>query len=103
MSHWTVLKVKLSNPNPGILKTALDVIARELGSHVVEDYTVTGFGFSERCNYAIPLNLRYGNGYGVKITSTGEVLVVVDDHGAPLSASDFANKLTQYYLSLIHI
>ena len=101
MSHWTVAKLRIKNPNLDLLKQALQVIAKELGvNQVVENYVVTGWGGRmRRCLYAIPMKLPYGNGYGIYIEN-GEVKVVVDDHGAPLSASEFANKLNQYYTAL---
>jgi len=101
MSHWTVAKVKVKNPNLELLRQALQAIAQELGvQQVVENYEVIGWGARRRCLYAVPMRLPYGNGYGVYIDSSGEVRVVVDDHGAPLSANEFAQKLTQYYTVL---
>ncbi|RLE62485.1 MAG: hypothetical protein DRJ47_10590 [Thermoprotei archaeon] len=101
MSHWTVAKLRIRNPNLELLKQALQVIAQELGvGQVVENYEVIGWHAKKLCRFAIPMQLPYGNGYGVYIDSNGEVKVVVDDHGAPLSASEFANKLNQYYTAL---
>jgi len=101
MSHWTVAKVKIKNPSKDLLKLALEAIAKELGvKQVVENFEVIGWHARQRCDLAIPLSLPYGNGYGVYIDSNGEVRVVVDDHGAPISAREFANKLTQYYTIL---
>jgi len=101
MSHWTVAKVRIKNPNQQLLKQALTAIAQELGvQQVVENFVVVGYGSRQRCVYAIPMRLPYGNGYGVYIDENGEVRVVVDDHGAPLSANEFAQKLTQYYTVL---
>ena len=100
MSHWTVAKVKIKNPNKELLKLALQAIAKELGvSEVVENYEVVGYHASRVCDLAIPLRLPYSNGYGVYIEN-GEVRVVVDDHGAPMTAREFASKLTQYYTVL---
>lgn len=99
MSHWTVARVKIKNPDKEILKMALMSIAKELGvSEVAENYEVIGYHASRVCDFAIPMDLPYGNGYGVYIEN-GEVRVVVDDHGAPLSADEFAKKLTQYYVA----
>ena len=101
MSHWTICKVKIKNPDINLLKQALQVIAEELGvNQVVENMVVRGWHGKRKCLYAIPMALPYGNGYGVYIDKNGEVKVVVDDHGAPLSASTFANKLLQYYTAL---
>ena len=102
MSHWTVAKIKIRNPNMQLLKQAMLVIARELGvSEVAENYEVVGWGGRKRlCQLAIPMELPYGNGYGVYINEHGEVEVVADDHGAPLTVQQFAQKLQQYYTTL---
>jgi len=104
MSHWTVAKVKITNPNIFLLRKALEAIAKELNANVVENFEVKGYHGRRQCNFAIPMKLPYGNGYGVYIEN-GEVKVVVDDHGAPLSVSEFANKLAQYYtaLAIMHV
>jgi len=101
MSHWTVAKVRIKNPSKELLKLALQAIAKELGaSEVVENFEVIGYHASRVCDLAIPMRLPYGNGYGVYIDQNGEVKVVVDDHGAPMSAREFASKLIQYYTVL---
>ena len=100
MSHWTVAKLRIKNPDMELLKQALQVIAQELGAQLVENFEVVGWGGRQRCPLAIPMRLPYGNGYGVFIDADGNINIVVDDHGAPLSAQEFANKLTQYYTAL---
>ena len=101
MSHWTVCKLKIRNPDRGVLKRVMEVLAKELGVGVVEEnFVVTGWRSKRRCLFAIPMKLRYGNGYGVYIDSEGYLRVVVDDHGAPLDANSFAAKLNQYYTAL---
>lgn len=97
MSHLTICKSKIRNPHPQILRLAMEAIAKELGSEVVEDYVVRGGMYTRRCLFAIPMRLRYGNGYGVCIKPNGEVEVVVDEAGAPLTAREFAEKLNQFY------
>ena len=99
MSHWTVAKIEINNPDLQLLRQALEMIAKELNSIVVEDFIVTGYRQKERCVLAIPLKLPYGNGYGVTVKD-GKLYVVVDDHGAPMSATEFRNKLVQYYTAL---
>ena len=99
MSHWTVAKIEINNPDLQLLKQALEMLAKELNSFVIEDFIVTGYRHKERCLFAIPLKLKYGNGYGVTVKD-GKLYVVVDDHGAPMSATEFRNKLVQYYTAL---
>jgi len=101
MSHWTVARLTIKNPDLELLKQALLAIAQELGvSEVAENYEVYGWGGKVKALFAIPMQLPYGNGYGVVIDENGEIKVYVDDHGAPLSAKEFAEKLTQYYTAL---
>ena len=101
VSHWTVAKISIKNPNRELLKQALQAIAQELGvNNVVENFEVIGWHARQVCDLAIPMELPFGNGYGIRINSNGEVEVVVDDHGAPMLAREFANKLTQYYTTL---
>jgi len=101
MSHWTVARVKIANPDPQLLRQAMEVIAKELGAEgVVENYRVTGYRASAQCLYAIPMKLPYGNGYGVLIDYDGELRVVVDETGAPMTAEEFAQRLAQYYTVL---
>ena len=99
MSHWTVCKVAIKNPNMELLKTALQIMAQKLNSKVVENFEVIGYRHRARCPLAIPIRLPYGNGYGILIEN-GEIKVVVDDHGAPLTAEAFVQELTQTYTSL---
>ena len=99
MSHWTVCKVRIKNPDPQLLRSALEVLAQKLGSKVVDNYEVIGYHGRAKCDLAIPLKLPYGNGYGI-IVKNGEIKVVVDDHGAPLTAEAFAQELTQTYTAL---
>ena len=99
MSHWTVCKLSIRNPNMELLRQALEVIAQKLGSEVKENMTIVGYRHKMRCPLAIPLRLPYGNGYGVVIEN-GEIRVVVDDHGAPMSAKQFTQELQRTYMAL---
>ena len=82
-----------------VLRKAMEVLAQKLGSRVVENFVVRGYGHQQLCQLAIPLKLPYGNGVGVYI-ERGELKVVMDDHGAPISTREFAQLLTQYYTAL---
>ena len=99
MSHWTVCKLSIRNPNMELLRQALQVLAQKLGSEVKENMTIVGWNGQAQCPLAIPLNLPYGNGYGILIEN-GEIKVVVDDHGAPMKAKDFVNELQRTYMAL---
>jgi len=100
MSHWTVCRVRIKNPNMELLRRVMEILAQKLGSRVVENFLVRGYGHMQLCQLAIPLKLPYGNGVGIYIDENGELKVVMDDHGAPISTQKFAQLLTQYYTAL---
>lgn len=100
VSHWTRAKVKLNaqSINEELLLAALELLAKEAGGRVARNVIIRGFRHSVQCPYAVLCNLPYGNGYGILLSN--EVTVVVDEHGAPLSAAEFAERLTQIYTAL---
>lgn len=99
MSHYAVAKLKIINPHPALFLKALKQMAEKLGGKVAENVVVQGWGFTKQCHYAILLKLPYGNGYGIEITSNG-IKIHVDDHGAPLSARQFAKQLMKIYTAV---
>jgi len=102
MSHWTECKIDIKNPSVNVLQKALTAIAQELGSRLVENFTVEGWEHTKKCLFGIPLRLPYGNGYGINIEN-GEIRVFVDEHGAPLTAEEFTQKLMQYYTAVAFV
>ncbi|MEM1690087.1 MAG: hypothetical protein QXG48_00490 [Thermofilaceae archaeon] len=100
MSHWTRAKVKINvnAVNETLLLSALEILAKEIGGKVAKNVIVRGFRHSVQCPYAVLCTLPYGNGYGILLSD--ELTVVVDEHGAPLSAAEFAERLTQLYTAL---
>ena len=97
MSHYAIAKVKIRNPDRKVLVKALEAIAQKLGGKVAENVTVRGFNFTKKCDLAILMELPWGNGYGIEITPKGEIVVHVDDHGAPMTAEEFAEELNREY------
>ena len=96
MSHYAVSKIKITNPDKELLLKTLQEIAKKLGGKVVENAVVRGWNFRKQVDYLVQLDLPYGNGYGIIITSNG-VEVHVDDHGAPMTARQFADELVTLY------
>ncbi|MEM0459331.1 MAG: DUF1257 domain-containing protein [Thermofilaceae archaeon] len=100
MSHWTVARVRFAEVNRSLLRSALEELARRLGGEVRENVVVKGWGgVSRRCDYAVVVRMAFGNGYGV-VVGSGGIEVVADDHGAPLSVDEFADKVAQMYVAL---
>ena len=100
VTHWTRAKVKLNaqSINGDLLLAALEILAKEVGGEVARNVVVRGYRNSVQCPYAVLCNLPFGNGYGILLSN--EVTVVVDDHGAPMKAGEFAERLTQIYTAL---
>ncbi len=97
MSHVTKAKIKIKNPRMEILELALRILAKKIGGKVVRNTTIYGYRMREEVPLAVLVRLPYGNGYGIKVEN-GEVVVVVDEHGAPLSAEQFAKELQKNYV-----
>ena len=100
MSHWTVAKLSIVNPNMELLKRALGVLAKELRGRMMENYTIRGYRVRKRVPLAVAVPLPYGNGYGIYIDENGYLRVVADDHGAPMTVREFAGRLQQVYTAL---
>ncbi len=99
MSHYAIAKVHITNPKKDTFLRALNILAEKLGGKVAENVVIRGWGFQKECDYAILMKLPYGNGYGIELTNNG-IKVHVDDHGAPLTAQQFAEELMKTYTSL---
>ena len=99
MSHYAIAKIRITNPGPNIFLKALNILAQKLGGRVTQKTTIRGWNFVKDVDYAILMDLPYGNGYGIEVTGNG-IKIHVDDHGAPLSAEQFAEELMKTYTSL---
>lgn len=99
MSHYAIAKIRITNPDSNLFLKALNKLAERIGGKVAVNVVVRGWDFSKQCQYAILLNLPYGNGYGVEITGDG-IKIHVDDHGAPLTAQEFAEELMKTYTEM---
>lgn len=96
MSHYAVSRIRITNPNPQILRKALEQLAKKLGAELVENARVRGWGFNKRVDFLLKMRLPYGNGYGIELSSDG-IKIHVDEHGAPMKAEEFARELTALY------
>ena len=96
MSHYAVSVIKIQNPDMELLKQALENLAKKLGGRVRENAVVRGWSIERKVPLLLEMQLPYGNGYGVEVTGNG-IRIHVDDHGAPLTAEQFANELMTEY------
>jgi len=99
MSHFSLIKVKIKNPNQQLLKATVEAIAKELGGQVttsVRDY----YGNAMNVVAGIVNNV-FPRGVGVKVNERGEVEVVGDFWGVPKAeVQRFQQLLTQYYTAM---
>jgi hypothetical protein len=99
MSHFSLIKVKIKNPNVNLLKKAVELIAKELNAQVVSqvhDY----YGRAMDCVVGIK-NADFPRGIGVRVNASGEVEVVGDFWKVrPGAVESFQKALVQYYTAL---
>jgi len=99
MSHFSLIKIKIKNPNVALLKKAVELIAKEIGGEVVSrinDY----YGRAMECVAGIK-SADFPRGIGVRINSSGEVEVVGDFWKVrPDAVESFQKSLVQYYTAL---
>jgi len=98
MSHYALCRASIKNPDLPLLRSVLSKIATRFNAKVVEDTEVCGWAFRRRVDFLVEMKLPYGNGYGVEVTDSGEVVVHVDDHGAPMTAEEFRDLLQREYM-----
>jgi hypothetical protein len=99
MSHFSLIKVKIKNPNITLLKKTIELIAKELNGQVVSriyDY------YGRTMDVVVGLlSKTFHRGVGVKINNSGEVEIVGDFYGVPYSAIErFQQLLIQNYTAL---
>jgi hypothetical protein len=98
MSHFSVNKIKLKNPNAQLLKSTVEQIAKQLGGEVVSE--VRDFGGNVRRDILIGIRTEeISRGIGVKVSPSGEVQIVGDRWGVESEVRQFEEMLTQTYTS----
>jgi predicted XRE-type DNA-binding protein len=99
MSHFSLIKIRIKNPNLAMLKRAVEMVAEELGGQVtttIHDY----FGRTMECAAAVKGEV-FKRGVGVRVNEKGEVEVVGDFWGVPKSEVErFQQLLVRNYTAL---
>jgi len=99
MSHFSLIKIKIRNPNLAMLKRAVEMAAEEMGGQLtttIHDY----FGRIMECAAAMK-NSTFKRGVGVRVNERGEVEVVGDFWGVPKSEVErFQQLLVRNYTAL---
>jgi uncharacterized protein YukJ len=95
MSHFSIVKINIRNPDAQLLKRVVEEIAKEQNAEIV--YTIRDF-YGNTLNVTIGIrNNIFRRGIGVVI-ERGELQIVGDFHGVPPSEIEkFKQLLTQYY------
>lgn len=99
MSHFSLVRIKIKNPNTALLKRAVELVAKELGGEVVSqvrDY----YGRSMDVVAGV-VSDTFFRGVGVRVNERGEVEVVGDFYGVPIAQRvRFQELLVQNYAAL---
>jgi hypothetical protein len=95
MSHFSIVKINIRNPDVQLLKQVVEEIARDLGAEVVN--TIRDY-YGNALNVTIGIrNDVFRRGIGV-VVERGELQIVGDFYGIPPSEIEkFKQLLTQYY------
>jgi hypothetical protein len=96
MSHFSIVKINVRNPNAQLLKRVVEEIAKELNAeitNVIRDY------YGNTLNVLIGIrNNVFGRGVGVTVNNRGEIEIVGDFYGVSVREIEkFKQLLTQYY------
>jgi hypothetical protein len=99
MSHFSLIKIKIKNPNTALLKKAVELIAKEMNAEVVSEVRdYYGHKISVITGIA---NTTFHRGIGVDLSPNGEVTIIGDFYNVPHTAvKRFQQLLVQYYASL---
>ena len=96
VSHFSIVKINIRNPDMQLLKQVVEEIARDLGAEVVNtvrDY----YGNTLSVITGIRNNI-FHRGIGIVVNNRGEVEIVGDFYRVPASEIEkFKQLLTQYY------
>jgi hypothetical protein len=99
MSHFSLIKMKIRNPNLTLLKRAVEMVAEELGGELtttIRDY----YGRTMECAAALRNN-TFKRGVGVRVSARGEVEILGDFWGVPRSEVErFQQLLVRNYTAL---
>jgi hypothetical protein len=99
MSHFSLIKIRIRNPNIALLKRAVELVAEELGGEpttTIRDYYARTMDV-----VAGVVNKTFHRGIGVRVNEKGEVEVVGDFYLIPSSAvKQFQELLVRNYTAL---
>jgi hypothetical protein len=96
MSHFSVNRIKLRNPNAQLLRQTVEQIAKQLGGEVVRE--IRDFNGQTRSDFLVGIRTpQIPRGIGVKISPSGEVEIIGDRWGVWDKVQELEQLLTQTY------
>jgi len=97
MSHLTIAKVRIKNPNLDLLRQVFNVLAQEYKCSIisqVSDY----YGRTQNVLFALALKGRgKAFGIGIQIDNQGNLIVIGDGWAFGKLFDEIKNKIVQYY------
>jgi len=96
MSHFSIVKINIRNPDMQLLKRVVEEIAKEFSADIVS--TIRDF-YGNALDVVIGIrNDVFRRGIGVRVNEKGEIEIVGDFYRVPISEVEkFKQLLTQYY------
>ena len=96
MSHFSIVKISIRNPDVQLLKRVVEEIAKELNADIIS--TIRDF-YGNTLDVLIGIrNDVFRRGIGVRVNKKGEIEIVGDFYRVPISEVEkFKQLLTQYY------
>lgn len=93
MSHYSIIKIKITNPNMQLLKQVLQSMGCELVDHITDFYG------NVRKDFLIAFKNRvFERGVGLRVSDKGELEAVGDFHGYSSEVNRFLKDLTKNYI-----
>ena len=101
MSHLRTCSIKVKNPNSAVLKAAVELVAKDLGTELKTTFTtVTSirdyYNKHTKVEAGIKDDVHIPNGYGVQVEG-GELKAVGDEFNQRVKLDKFNSMVAQAY------
>ncbi len=96
MSHFSLVKVKIKNPNETLLKKVVEQIAKDLNGQIVTE--IVDFNGNVRTDFLIGVKTpAIHRGIGIALNKDGEVEIIGDFWRVRNEVNQFQEMLVQGY------
>jgi len=100
MSHLTIAKVRIKNPNLDLLRQVFNVLAQEYKCEII-NYVRDYYGRSQDVLFALALPGKgKAFGIGVQVDEQGNLIVIGDDWAFGKLFHEIRDKIVQYYTAM---